>query len=149
MRDEALAPAAAGVAAEAGLQAGRQVAVGRVATERDEALRALGARRREAAGGAAERGLDDDALAAPRARADLAHDLVAGDERGARQRRQVQRRLAGEQREVGAADAGEPRADRQPVRARARAAGGSRSSASAPAPGRSARVATYLAMLGV
>ena len=55
----------------------------------------------------------------PRARAgaDLAHDLVAGDERRARQRREVQRGLAGEQREVGAADAGQARADRQPVRA--------------------------------
>ena len=81
--DEALAPAAAGVAAEAGLQAGGHDAVGRVAAERDEPLRALGARRRQAAGGAAQRGLDDDALAASRAGADLAHDLVAGDERRA------------------------------------------------------------------
>ena len=71
----------------------------------------------EAAHGAAERGLDDDALAAPRAGADLAHDLVAGDERRAGQRREVQRGLAGEQREVGAADAGQRRADRQPARA--------------------------------
>ena len=117
VRDQALAPAAAGVAAEAGLQAGGDVAVGRVATQRDQALRALGARRPRPRTRAAERGLDDDALAAPRAGADLAHDLVAGDERRARQRRQMQRRLAGEQREVGAADAGQARADRQPVRA--------------------------------
>ena len=147
VRDQALAPAAAGVAAEAGLQAGGDVAVGRVAAQRGQALRALGARR-QAAHGAAERGLDDDALAAPRPGADLAHDLVAGDERRARQRRQVQRGLAGDQREVGAADAGQPRAHGQPVGA-GRARRADSSSASAPAPGRPARVATYLAGVGV
>ena len=118
------APAAAGVAAEAGLQARGDDAVGRVAAERDEALRALRARR-QAADGAAERGLDDDALAAPRAGADLAHDLVAGDERRAGQRGQVQRRLAGEQREVGAADAGQASGGPAASPGRARAAGGS------------------------
>jgi hypothetical protein len=43
VRDEALAPAAAGVAAVAGLQAGRDVAVDRVAAQRGQAARALGA----------------------------------------------------------------------------------------------------------
>ena len=124
VRDEALAPAAAGLAAEAGLQAGGHVAVDHVATQRGHALRALGARRRDAAHGAAERGLDDDALAAPRPRADLAHDLVAGDERGAGERRQVQRGLAGDQREVGAADAGELAAGSAASPGRACAAGG-------------------------
>ena len=84
VRDEAFAPAAARLAAEAGLQAGGQRAVDHVATQRGQALRALGARRRDAADVAAERGLHDDALAPPRPRPDLAHDLVAGDERGGR-----------------------------------------------------------------
>ena len=79
--DEALAPAAAGLAAEAGLQARGDVAVGRVAAQRAAGPARTRGRAAEAAGGAAERGLDDDALAAARAGADLAHDLVAGDER--------------------------------------------------------------------
>ena len=49
---------------------------------------------RQAADGAAERGLNDDALAPARTGLDLPHDLVAGDE-GVGERREVQRGLAG------------------------------------------------------
>ena len=83
VRDQALAPAAAGVAAEAGLQAGARRRRRSCCGTARAGPAAHSVHGGEAADGAAERGLDDDALAAPRPGPDLAHDLVAGDERRA------------------------------------------------------------------
>ena len=117
VRDEALAPAAAGVAAEAGLQAGGDVAVGRVAAQRGQALRALGARRSSPR--AAQPSAGWTTTRSPRRGPAPISPTISwpGTNGVLRQRREVQRGLAGEQREVGAADAGQARADRQPVRA--------------------------------
>ena len=98
-------PAAAGRAAEAGLDAGleasrRQVGVV-VAVGRRGALE----RRGEAAGGVTEHRFEHDA----RAVVELADDLVAGHEREAHPVVEVRRRVALDHRQVAAADPGEAR----------------------------------------
>src|SRR3990172_11317844 len=111
------APAAAGVLAVAGLQPGRDV------PERDS-IATTGE-----AGGTGRAGLEPAGPAAehrrehhPGARREIVHavdeladHLVAGHERQRHERREVERGPPGERREVGAADAREPRPDTRPA----------------------------------
>ena len=133
---EPLAPAPAGAAAVADLEPGGHGALGDVAAQRVEALGALGARGVDAAGDAAERGLHDHPLATTRPRGDLADHLVAGHERARGERGEVERGRAGDERLVGAADPGEPRADGRPSRRGEGPGAGSGSDRSAPSAAR-------------
>ena len=119
VRDEHLAPAAAGVGAVAGLQAGAHVAGGDPVAAAVEARLAVVARV-EAAGEAAQDGFERDPGALREVVdvvQELADHLVAGDERERDQRREVEGGLAADRGEVRAADAGEQRADAPPARA--------------------------------
>ena len=110
VRDERLAPPAAGALAVPGLEADREVAVGEVLAQPRPALPAARTRRIEAADLAAEGGLQDG----PPPSLHVADDLVAGHERVARQRVQIERRVAGDRRQVRPADAGQAGEDAPP-----------------------------------
>ena len=114
MGDQRLAPPAAGLAAEADLETGGDVTGDHLATEGVAAGVALDALGIDAPGLAAEGRLDDDPLATPVAAEHLPDDLVAGDEGGRGQRREVERRPPVEQGVVGPADPRQPRGDADP-----------------------------------
>ena len=109
-------PAAAGVAAEARLQAGLEVAERDPLAVAEVAALAGGAHRRDAAGDAAEHRLEHDPVAAV-GLAEVGHDLVAGHERERHDGLEVAGRGAVDRGQVAAADAGQPRLDAHPVRA--------------------------------
>ena len=143
-RDEALAPAAAGVAAEAGLQAGargRRRSCGGTARAGPARTRGTAARPRTRA---AERGLDDDALAAcagrrrsrPRSRG-RGRTACWSASRGAA--RPCRRAAPGRSRRCRSAAGGSAASPGPGARG-----GRISSSASAPAPGRPARVGDVL-----
>ena len=119
VRRQLLAPAAAGVLAEPGLEAGRQVADGDPAAPVGGAGRAVLAGL-HAAGGAGQHRVEHDPGAGRQVLAvvqELADDLVAGHERQRHEGGEVEAGLAGQRAEVGAADAGQPGADPGPARA--------------------------------
>ena len=111
MGDQLLAPPAAGVRAEAGLQAGGEVADG-------DPVAAVGGTRSQQAvagvdapGGAGEHRVDDDAGARRQVLAvvdQLGDHLVAGDERHRDHRGEVEAGASRQRPEVGAADARQP-----------------------------------------
>src|SRR6266550_1056617 len=100
MRYQHLAPAPARVGAVSGLQADLDRSFSHVVAESRTPLCTSRARWLDAAHLAAERGLDHDARAVVK-RAD---DLVAGHERIAGQRVEIERSVAADGREVRAAD---------------------------------------------
>ena len=108
--DELGRPAAAGGAAEPGLDAGADRAGGQVPVVVAVAGRGTVERRGEAAGGVAEHRFEDDAGAV----VELADHLVAGDERERHQVVEVERGVALDHRQVGAADPRQPGADPVP-----------------------------------
>ncbi|MFT3855426.1 MAG: hypothetical protein QM733_22240 [Ilumatobacteraceae bacterium] len=115
MGDEALAPAAAGLAAEPGLQAGLDVPEGDALAAVDVAGGARWAHRVDAADRAVQDGDDGDPPAADLG-LDVGHDLVAEREREADDRVEVRPRLPVDRRQVRAADAGETWPQPNPVR---------------------------------
>src|SRR6266851_6107647 len=100
MGDERLAPAPARVGAVAGLEADLDRSFRHVVAEAGPALGAARAGWLDPAHLAAEGRFDHDT----RAVAERAHHLVAGNEWIAGQRVEIQRRVAADSRQVGAAD---------------------------------------------
>src|ERR1700687_5390654 len=94
MRHQPLSPAPARVLAVAGLQADLDRPLGHVVAEPRPPLGAARAGRLDSADLAAKGGLDHH----PRAVLERAYNLVAGDERVARQRVEGQRRVTGDRR---------------------------------------------------
>ena len=117
--DQLGGPAAAGRAAEAGLDPRLEVARRQVGVVVAVAGGGALERRREAAGLVAEHRFEHDAGAV----VELADDLVAGDEREADPVVEVGRGVALDHRQVRPADAGQPGAHAVPLRARAAPAG--------------------------
>ena len=108
-------PAAAGVAAEARLQARLDVAERDALAVPEVAARARGAEGRDAPRDATEHRLDDDTCVVVA----VGDDFVPGHEGERDDRVEVARRAAVDGGEVAAADAGETRADAHPIRLRA------------------------------
>ncbi len=111
MGDQLRCPAAAGRAAEAGLDPGFEVAGREVGVVVAVTGRGALERGAEAAGLVAEDRLEHDAGAV----VELADDLVAGDEREAHPVVEVRRGVALDHRQVGPADPGQPGADAVPA----------------------------------
>ncbi len=122
VRREHLAPAAAGVLAEAGLQTGRERADGDPGAPVGTARGAVGARL-DAAGEAGEHRVDHHAGARGQVVAvveQVGHHLVAGHERQRHETGEVVAGAARQRTEVGAADPGQPGAQPRPARPRDR-----------------------------